>query len=385
VSNDSIDIQDIHGDVIGAKISGEGNIVGKTIHIHGDVILQMVDPSPSMLKQTSKIANVSTEIDSKESSKDTQYSKRDIENMQRSIDEILNLVNAASQQGQYAQQVKVGELQFSHVEILLKKAILLKAEATQMYFDELERNKSKIEQVKSRAIGNTYQLDLKELLANFDGTAYTEKLEEALCLLQEANRLDPTNTKVLIHMAQLLGRISEDNAHEVRRILYRVLNLLNHPKDDTEQFQKAEATFLLAILNDETHNDLLKEARAIFERLGQTGWVRQCDLILQTGKGDNGVAFHPVGQWQIQVSDGSHMMANFFPNGTFQGVQSLGIVWNTQFSGQWSFIPSNQILQVQGFINNYQPFVLSVTIHGLHNNGFYGTGTNGFSYLFIRI
>lgn len=400
MGQDSVEIKNVQGDVIGASISGSGHIVGKEITINGNII-QLVNPSPEAIERLGKVASIPTELRPNQSAEmEGSPSRQEFQRMQKSLDEVLNLVKGLEQQGQRAEEIHAGALNLSRVDLLLKKAVLLKTEADQMYFDQIERNKSKIEQAKAQSKGSTFQLDMNAILAGFDDAAHEAKLQEALGFLQEVNQLAPSNTEALLHLAQVQRQLSDD-PHEERKILYRVLNLLNAPKDDTEKFRKAQATFLLATSGEDTHVDMLRDARAMFEQLGRTSWVRQCDDLLasierRTTAGQQAsygapltptmappAVFQPAGQWRIQVSDGSLIVANFYPNGALQGWQQSGFL-TAQFAGQWAFIPQAQMLQLQGLINGFQPFMLAITMQGMQNNGYYGVGNDGHGYFFTR-
>lgn len=47
-------------------------------------------------------------------------------------------------------------------------------------------------------------------------------------------------------------------------------------------------------------------------------------------------------------------------------------------------MPYYRMLQFQGLINGFQPFVLGITIQGQQPNGFYGFGTDACGYYFNR-
>jgi len=97
--------------------------------------------------------------------------------------------------------------------------------------------------------------------------------------------------------------------------------------------------------------------------------------------------FQPVGRWHIQVSDaiGSTMLLNLFPNGTFQASQQLGPMGAMiQAAGQWIFTPYNNMLQMQGLINGFQPFSLGIAIQSQQGNTYYGTGTDSYGYALSR-
>jgi hypothetical protein len=97
--------------------------------------------------------------------------------------------------------------------------------------------------------------------------------------------------------------------------------------------------------------------------------------------------FQPVGRWNIQVSDpiGSTLMLNLLPNGTFQATQQLGPMGATiQATGQWIFTPYNNMLQMQGLVNGFQPFSLGIAIQGQQENIYYGIGTDSYGYAMSR-
>jgi hypothetical protein len=95
--------------------------------------------------------------------------------------------------------------------------------------------------------------------------------------------------------------------------------------------------------------------------------------------------FQPVGRWHIQVGDamGSTMDVNLAPNGTFMA-QQTAMGMNIQAAGQWAFVPQNQMLQLQGLVNGFQPFMLGIVVQGQQGNGYFGVGTDGYPYQFTR-
>ncbi|MBE9137024.1 hypothetical protein IQ254_07380 [Nodosilinea sp. LEGE 07088] len=394
--------------VTDSSVEGQVGQAGRDLYqtqnratIKGNVI-QFINPDASFLQNFQEISSISTEIKLSSSRETSQLSQESLESMRQRLDEILDLVKDSNRHGDDIQHVKVGNVEISRVEALLKKAILLKAEADQMYFDSIERNKARLEEAKNKSFGNTFQVDLADLLVGFDESAHSAKLQEALNVLGEANKIEPTNTEVLIHSAQLLNELMPDNHYEVQKILNKVLSLLDHPQNDAERFQKGEAMFLLATSNDENvHTRLLQEARAIFQNLGEIGWVESCDNFLQPQSNvgfqesiayenpsfqqpNQQLGFDFTGQWQVQITSGSSIFAQLYPNGACQGVQTLSFGIQAQFSGQWMFIPQTQTLQVQGFVNGFQPFMLSLAIQNFARDGFYAVGTDGFGYTFLR-
>jgi hypothetical protein len=92
--------------------------------------------------------------------------------------------------------------------------------------------------------------------------------------------------------------------------------------------------------------------------------------------------FQPYGQWQLHVNDAARsvMYVNFVPNGVCFGSQFSSGTGHIQFNGRWGYNPLNRLLQLQGLINGVQPFMINIIIHGSRNNGFYGTGSDGYAY-----
>ena len=98
------------------------------------------------------------------------------------------------------------------------------------------------------------------------------------------------------------------------------------------------------------------------------------------------VGFVPLGRWQIQISDGSAWVIDFYPNGVFAG-QGIGAWWGAgaQAGGGWSFFIPTQTLQLQGSVNGMYPIMLAVVIQGQQGSTFVGIASDGKSYAFTRI
>jgi hypothetical protein len=160
----------------------------------------------------------------------------------------------------------------------------------------------------------------------------------------------------------------------------------------------------MATTRDQVDRKLLRRARKLFESLGRTEWLRQCDALLAGIPAEAGSAgegqhtdtqalphsdrFNPVGRWQIQVMDaaGSMMFMEFHANGTFQSSQQVDIYGlNVQRAGQWAYNPFNNALEIQGMIDGIQPFVLGIFVQGQQENDYYGLGTDGYGYLLTRV
>lgn len=98
------------------------------------------------------------------------------------------------------------------------------------------------------------------------------------------------------------------------------------------------------------------------------------------------LGFLPVGRWQLQVSDGSAWLIDFYPNGAFVG-QGIGMWWGVgaQAGGGWTFFIPTQTLQLQGLVNNTLPILAVIVIQGQQDNRFFGIGNDGKGYTFIRV
>jgi hypothetical protein len=281
----------------------------------------------------------------------------------------------------------MGNFRVSRADLLIKEAVLLKTEAEQMMLDMVTRNKDAVDRAKAASPGATFQIDLAELMSGFDSDAHQAKLREALGRLEEAVALEPANTEALLHLAQIRDQLDSEST-ESRKILYRVQQLLNNPRDDVERFRLAQATYLLGITGETVHPDMIAGARAMFERLGRMEWVRFCDERLRGAPAAcAGAVGHmdpfPAGDWQVRSSDGRMMQVKMFLDGTFQS-QLLNFGMSLQAQGRWGFNPQSGLLAFQGLINGSQPFAVQIGITGQQSNGFRGFGGDGIQYVFER-
>ena len=96
--------------------------------------------------------------------------------------------------------------------------------------------------------------------------------------------------------------------------------------------------------------------------------------------------FLPLGRWQMQVSDGTAWIIDFYPNGVFAGL-GIGTWWGVgaQAGGGWSFFIPTQTLQMQGAVNGVLPVMAAIVIQGQQGNATIGFGNDGKSYAFTRI
>jgi|GEM_PF-3502654 len=406
MSEESAEIRNVKGDVVAA--TGGSNIVGKEITIKGDVNNYYVTLTPEQMQWMKGIKAMPTEVQPGnaagiEGGKTAPASS----GSQKGNSELMTgILEALEKQGKDATEVAAGDMHFSRVELLMKKAVLLKTDADQMLIDHASKKTA-------RQPGASFQVDLNKIFADFDESTWTKKLKEAYALLEEANQIDPTDTEVLLHIAQLLIVLTPDDPSDEQRVLYRIQNLLNAPGDDIERFRLAQTTFLLASTRKPMQLDSIRDARLMFDKLGRPEWVRQCDDLLASagyspvpgpgmpyvqpasGRWTNGTtgpvqpaappaAFQPAGQWHVQITDGTQMSLNLYPNGTFQAIQQV-YGMSIQGTGLWAFSPYNNMLQLQGLINGIQPFALGIIIQSPQGAGYFGVGTDGHGYTMMRV
>lgn len=384
---------------------GSGDATGLEVGaIHGSV--QVVnnhvfigDPSPELLDQVERFKRVSTELPHGDAAAARIPDPIRLPALEARIDSVLAAVRSAEQRGEEVAGVRVGEVRISRVELLLKQAILLKADADQLLLDQVGRAGRPQGPAPAGSGNYLADLDLGELLDGFDDGPHQEKLREAYRLLLEANRLEPTNAEVLLHMAQVVDQLGDNDA-ETRRILLRVQKLLDPPRNDVERFHLAQATFLSAVAGEHTHAGMLRSARDMFQGLGRPDWVRHCDdLLAAQGEGPAATwtrtpptptaapeGFEPVGQWHAHMSNGGTLLLRLAPDGGMQGVQRhdmLGL--DVPFGGQWQFDAEGRVLRLHGIVAGSTPFALQVAIVGEQAGSFTGTGSDGLQYLLARV
>ncbi len=216
--------------------SGGIDLTSQNADVHGDVtgrdklvsigtVIYMQNPSAESVTSLLRVGALSTEVTrptnpaaSVQSSPSASIGAVDASAL-KSLDETLKLFQ---QQGATANELWAGEVSVSRVDVLLKKAILLQAEADDLHTEAMQPARG----ATPRAV---------------DETAIHAKLKQAYDLLQEANQFDPTDTEVLLHIAQVLTQLTPDDPSDEQKILRRIQKLLGNPKTDTERFQLAQA------------------------------------------------------------------------------------------------------------------------------------------------
>lgn len=392
--DDEIDIESESGGTTVGKIGGRGNLVGEgNIAISGGVVVlnmsQADEHGVATIRQLFRAPNIDpaaalTAVKSAPLRQDAAPV----------VDALLEKMDTTPG-GTGPKAVQAGDVTVTSFELMIKKSVLLKAEA-----DE------------------TADADEKAQL-----------LGEAHDLLQRVLEQDPTNTDAMLQDAIVLIDLTPDDPNDEIRLFERVRKLLFSPANDAELLCLARATFLLAVNSRPVQRGSLEDARLMFEKLGRPEWVRQCDDMLASLRGnalkpsgqpeaglsfdlgdpspapikDSGKTptgpvftppepvnpfqevFNPVGNWTIQVTDGSTMTAAIYPNGRCDVTQVnplFGI--NIAASGQWAWVPAMANLQIQGLIQGMMPFAMSLFITGRNGQAYIGYGTDGHGYQFVR-
>lgn len=226
---------------------------------------------------------------------------------------------------------------------------------------------------------------------------WRSKFEEAYGLLARADKLTPDIADVLLRMAQIQAHLDPEYGTNAKSILYRLEDLIGEPMDDNQVRILAEAFFLHATLSEPPSEKLLQRARPLFQQLNDAQKLQQIDAQLQRVSGAVVIKnspsvvpfstqdFNPIGNWNIQVQDmvGSRLSVEFQAKGTFEMKQKVGM-YEVPVTGNWNFNPLTHQLALQGVVNTFQPFILSLTLGNPLPNGFTATGSDGIGYVLTR-
>lgn len=267
-AGDSVSFGDVSGGKIIGAGGGAGSIIGETVEVNGPVI-HIHNLTADGARILRGMMDVSPEVPSAGAPTRTQETST---LAHTGIDEMLRLMKSYASRGLKALQVEAGAVQFSAVDLLLRKAVLLVAEANQLTVEASTPEKAEL----------TRRMDqgaLGEMLAGFDSGAAQARLGKALEVLREAHELAPDSTAVMLQMAQVLGRLDGDVGEE-RELLDEVLRRVGTPWTEEQRLHRAQALYLLGSLGRNRDEDLLREAREQFARLGRVDWMRQCDQAL---------------------------------------------------------------------------------------------------------
>ncbi|MBL8055323.1 MAG: hypothetical protein JNK29_01430, partial [Anaerolineales bacterium] len=360
-------------------VSVGGNVVGRDmVTVNNTVTLTL---SGDLLAQLEQIKALSTEL-AKTSTGAAPAPQKAAEALKateaiKSVDTALELLKSSQPAGASAQELQAGGLQISHVELLLKKAILLEVEADGILFDAFLQAGNRTDEAGERVLPDGY-----------DDAPRLAKLRAAETHLREAQALDPANTEVLARLALLLSEVVPDNPAEPLKLLNQVQQLLSVPRDDVEKFRLAQAKYFLAINQEPPDLASLQEARVLFTNLGRLEWAAYVDNDLAAAEG--GADFDPRGQWVIQVDDraGTIIGLELLDDGQCRGWREAGTKAkkdaSVSFSGVWGYDPEQQVLSFESQLETGRPFNLTIQLQGQDEQGLHAQDEKGRAYLLNR-
>lgn len=369
------------GRAVGADI---GQMEGSLTVVQGNLI-QVQNPTPELIASLKTLEAMPTQLQPKQEAAPPADRQR-LEALEANIAKLLQQMEQAEKGGQTVEQVQAGQVQVSRVDLLIKQGILLKSEV------EAEMLALAGKKFKERGglANSQQQVDLNELMAGVDSAPYERKLQQAYDNFAEAARLDPGNVEALLHLARTASELERNE--EAGKLIYQVIQLIGHPADNRQKFYLAQATYLSAILGETPNPGMLQKARQMFVELGESNWVEQCDLMLAGQMGttppliQNPAVFSPVGQWQVQASNGVQIQLRYDPNGHCEGAMSPGFSRPTSYyAGQWGYDPMNQIIQQQGMFDGWNPVYSWFKILQFAPAGFVAVDGAGINYMFQRI
>ncbi len=354
-----------------------GNVVGRDMVTVNNTVT--VTLSGDLLAQLEQIKVLSTELTKTTAGKGAAPPAAPVTSPRaiKSVDTALELLERSNQAGAPAQELQSGGLQISRVELMIKKAVLLETEAEEIVFDAI------------RQAGNqTTEAGDPKLPDGYDDAPRLAKLREAEKLLRDVNQLDPANTDMLLHLAQVVSNISPDDLTEPWKLLNRLQQLLSAPRDDVEKFRLAQAKYMLASSQEPFDEAGLHEARAMFVDLGRHQWIGYVDELL----GGGGADFDPRGPWVLQVNDKAEtvMGVELLDDGQCQGWQETKSKAKSKkgsgvlFSGEWGYDPEQHLLAIEGKFENGRPFNLAIRLQDEGENGIYAVDEKGKEYLLTR-
>ncbi len=374
------------GAFVGGSVQAGQDFVGRdkvnwTIQrVEGNLVLDISRATPEVIEQLAVLKAMSTEVKPEEGRRAAPDPRLDA--LEREVHDLLAIVRQAESGGARIAHVQVGDQKLATVELLLKRAILLKSDAEQMFFTYLQQNAQKVQAAQWQSIYTRTQIDPRRAFSDFDWPAYDAKLREAKALLDQANAQEPTNAEVLLHMAQVQGALAPNDKATFRALVYRVTQLLSSPRTREEHLWLAQATFMMAFAEPQVNLNFLRSARDRFAQLGETLWVQYCDSIAQVAMSMQG--FQPVGQWQFRNPDGSLVTVIFQPDGTYSGTVQNMLGWS-QLAGRWHYDAASQTLYAQGWVNGVIPFQSTIHVQGQQQPGvFFGAAADGSFVTFWR-
>ena len=197
-------------------------------------------------------------------------------------------------------------------------------------------------------------------------------------MLRQDQRAGPLSREQLADLRRKL--VDHFNDEELRTLCF---DLEADYENLPAQGKEGKARELIAYLQRQGRlSDLMAACR---QARPKVAWTDLHDGRPEDRDDQPPAGFLPIGRWQMQVSDSSAWLIDFYPNGAFAG-QGIGPWWGAgaQASGGWSFFIPTQTLQLQGAVNNLLPIMIVMVIQGQQNNAYRGLGNDGKGYSFTR-
>lgn len=433
--------RDNRGNIVRVGPGGSTGDVADTI-IHGDLVIQLSPEFLSRLREAPTTAAPASNIGP------TDAPAVDISRYAPVIEEALGRLRVAEQSGRAVDGVQAGDVRVSKVELLLKRAVVVKAEAAQMMAENATAKQQELQGLLLRFQGagrfdsgaiEQFQSEGEALIwRGFDRATYTSKLTEAKALFEEALAIDETNGEALLQLADLLMALTPDDVSDEERILARAHALFGHPATDDERFMQAQALLLSAmslqlkhrrtppgpelLAASQMYQAALTEAIGQFRKLDRTIWATAADNMLQASRaavatwsgtpqpgaptsmpygaaqagwqpapapppfalGGPG-AFQPAGQWAVTVTTGGIVTESaYLTLGADQSLQGVMSWSRAEIRGRWDFAPMNGVLSLQGLTNGVIPSALYIQILTAQGNEATGVDGSGNVYTFLR-
>jgi hypothetical protein len=442
-AGDSVSFGDVSGGRIIGAGGGPGSIIGERVEVNGPVI-HIHNLTEAGARTLRDILRVSPEVAAGPAPAAPTGESGTL--VRAGIDEMLRLMKSYAQRGLGVLQVEAGSAQFSAVDLLLRKAVLLVSEANALTVAASTPEKAEVaRRMDPGALG--------EMLAGFDGEAARARLREALEVLREAHGLAPDSTAVMLQMSQVLGRLHVDATGEERGLLDEVLRRVGTARTDEQRLHRAQAMYLLGTLGRNRDVDLLREAREQFVRLGRVDWMRQCDQVLSAAEslprkhrrparapapsslgtlarrlcyaaaavllvGAGGavlvvlalggstadtpsvspglvqpvaapppaVGFEPAGVWRADYPDGAgpSLTLDLSPGGTVRGTTFIPNVGKVDLTGRWAYDPGPRVYTLDLDGNGTALGRTSYQVAQFVDGGFIGVASDGNTYRFTR-
>jgi hypothetical protein len=442
------DARDIHIDgpntgnftdvAAGARV---GDIISGPV-VQGDVVvIQMPAPAGTLLREAPTAAPPAAPISG------VDPSSVDVSPYAAIVAQALAGLRSAEASGQTVDAVQAGVVRVSKVELLLKRAAVVKAEAAQMMTENVQAKQPELQALQPRFQRATWsdpgameglQREQESILwRDFDEEGFRAKLSEARDLLNEALTLEDTNTEALLQLAELLMALTPDDVSDEERVLTRAHALLSHASTEDDRFKQAQALMLsaqsLALKHQRTAPGpeltgavqtcvaALTEARDQFRRLERTMWATMADQMLQGLQGAAAAmgsppatspaspsppfaapapvwgqpappaayaapySFQPAGQWSVNVSiAGVPTESAYLAMGYDQSMQATVSPSGMTIQGRWDFMPVTATLVLQGVANGMIPYGLQLQILQAGPAAALGMDARGATYQFTR-